>query len=686
MVIGIIKSLVNRKTLIIVFIGLFVTGVVLTIIGTVTPDENIPIRIEFQTYSQYTNELNSFFNRTDVTPLEDAQNKLIEDYVVRGYIILPKTPKPSEGYPVVIWMHGFSASAELQINYPRLFAKSGFIAVAISQPGHGCSGGYWDMGIQALLGVYSTVEWLVNDSIYKDLIDKNRIGVAGHSMGGIVTTRAGIFDNWTNPKTGLKVGTGGAIRSYCAIYCWDDLYSMAESLMYETLGIRDIWNHPTILKILGQWRWLSNHDPSILQEEVRLRSVSNFITAENIPNYCLITGSEDELTTIEAQCHIMANATINATGIPEVSWTTIYTQVTTTSNHTWEYGDMAKGNARRLIIVPGIGHLQEAFDYRVMSNVVYWFNESMNCTNINTDIPTNLNVPFLTKMVGWFLALVSMLGCILPTVSYLSTSKLRTTSPIPTIAPNLHKNQRLRMVYLLIPIVSISCGALVTLPSMTHFWIFDLIIPVFLIMGLILLPFVLYLTYKEKRHYGYKLEDFGLSKSLIDNLKAIAIPVCALAGCIAVFDLVCWFLQVPFLLPRPLDLPIILDFILLFGILLLQNFCFELLFRGLYQTKIEKYGARKYERWKTVFKSGMFSGISIGIGFAINILIIFGSLFINSPLIIVGLFGGLIFMYFMIGVVAAYIYQRTRNILSSTFFLALLMALFISGKLLLTYA
>ncbi|NVM52287.1 MAG: hypothetical protein HWN66_01200 [Candidatus Helarchaeota archaeon] len=679
MLLELIKRILNRKTLLIGFILVFITGFSLAVIGTLPPDENVPVRIEFSTYSQYTAELNSFFNRTE-------QNKLIENYTVRGYAIVPKTAAPPEGYPVIIWMHGFAVSAEMQMNYPRLFAKCGFLSIAISQPGHGCSGGYWDMGIQALLGVYSTVEWLVNESPYRTSIDKNRIAVSGHSMGGIVTTRSGIFDNWTNPNTSNPVGTGGLIRSYCAIYCWDDLYSMADTLINDFLGLQDVWNHPAILRLMESWRWLSNHDPSTIEEETRLRSVSNFITGQNIPNYCLITGSGDELTTVKAQCHIMANSTINASGIIEVPWNVIYNQVNGSSNHTWNYGDISAGNARRFVLVPGIGHIQEAFDQTIMQNAVLWLNESMNCTNINTNVPSDINLFYLVKLSGWFLMLIGALGCILPTFSYFSKSKLKVESPRPKIAPNLQIDRQKLLLYSSIPIAVIALSSLIGMQSLTHFWIFDLMIPKFLVSALLLLPIILILVILEMKRYHYTPEDIGLTRSIKNNLKSILLPVLAILICVLIFDVVSWFLQLPFLLPRPFDSGIYIDFFMLFGILLLQNFCFELLFRGLYQTKIEQYGARQLTQWTIIFRSGLFSGIVIGSGFGLNLLISIGGLFANSPFFIILLFGGIIFLFFVIGIVSAFIYQRTRNILSSTFFNALLMALFISGKLFLTYA
>ncbi|UCE14477.1 MAG: alpha/beta fold hydrolase, partial [Candidatus Heimdallarchaeota archaeon] len=331
--------MISIRRVIIASAIVFCLGTVLMIVGTFTPDENLPTRISFNTYSKYSDELNSFFNRTEVTPLENAKNKLIENYRVAGYVITPEKEPPIEGYPVIIWIHGFGVSSDIQMNYPRQFAKSGFFTIAIDQPGHGWSGGNWDMGLETLLGVYSTIEWLINDSNYRGMIDVDRIGVSGHSMGGIATTRAGIFDNWINPKTGRKVGTG-RISSCCAIFCWDEASKMAEGLVWNFFGVDQVWSHPTILEIMSHWRWLSNHDPSILEEEFRIRSVSNFINATNIRNYCLIIGGAESPAMIKAECHIMANATIDASGAPQETWDSIHETIYTSPNHTWNFGEV----------------------------------------------------------------------------------------------------------------------------------------------------------------------------------------------------------------------------------------------------------------------------------------------------------------------------------------------------------
>ncbi|MFX0150336.1 MAG: alpha/beta hydrolase family protein [Candidatus Hodarchaeota archaeon] len=669
-----------RKLIVTLFI-LFSIGCTLMISGTLYSGGYLPVRVSFNTYSKYTNELNSFFNRTEVTPYEDAQNKLIEDYRVAGYVITPKKEKPPEGYPVIIWMHGFGVSADIQMNFPLQFAKVGFFTIALDQPGHGWSGGHWDMGIETLLGVYSTIEWLVNDSNYQNLIDTTRIGVSGHSMGGVAATRAGIFDNWINPKTGNKIGTG-RIYSNCAVFCWDDVETMAENLMESRLGIREIWSHPTILDIMVYWRWLSNHDPSILNEEISIRSVSNFIGGSNISNYCLIIGGEDGLVSVESQSFILANAT-------QVSWVEINDTVHNTVNHTWNYGNFSASNARRLVLVPGIEHFEEGLNKEVLINVIQWFNDSMRCTEITNSISKDFQVGYLLKMFGWIITLVASLGAIVPSIFYLSDSRFALKSEPPEIAPNIQEKEKqyYTLIYLVASTVLIGLSGLIKVNSITHFWMFDLFfIPRLLIAALFLLIPMVFLTLFEKKQHKYQVWDVGLNSSLSDNMKSALIPLLAIGFWIILFNITAWVFQVPLLLPRPFNNEIFFDFIVLIGILLIFNFLTELLFRGLYQTKIQQKNVKNPSTLLIICKSGLMSGISLGLGFTTSLLVTTYGLFILKPVLIFFLYGMFILIFLLFGFISAAIYQKSGNIISSTTLNTGIMSLFIAGKLLLVYA
>lgn len=661
----------------------FSLGCTLMVIGTFSPDENLPTRISLNTYSRYSNELNSFFNRTEVTPQEDAKNKLIENYRVAGYVIKPKTDQPVEGYPVIIWIHGFGVSSDIQMNYPRQFAKAGFFTIALDQPGHGWSGGYYDMGLETLLGVYSTIEWLINDSAYKDIIDVTRIGISGHSMGGIAATRAGIFDDWINPKSGNIVGTG-RIKACCAIFCWDDASKMAEGIM-ESFGISQVWSHPTIEKMLTQWRWLSNYDPSTIEEEFRIRSVSNFINATNMKNYCLIIGGDEHPATIEAECHIMANATIGTRGVPQVQWSVIRDTIYTSANHTWNYGGIDNNSARRLVLIPNTGHFEEAISLDVAQNTTYWFDYSMNCVAISPEIPKYFQIPYFLKMGGWILTFIGSLSAILPSFIEISDSKIGSEPQLAEVAPNLNKKDKkyLYAVYTVISIFFVAFSGMIDINSITHFWMFDLlIIPRLLISSLFLLIPLLLLIYFENKRYNYHYTDIGLNLSFENNLKGASTSLIAICLWIMLFNMTAWIFQVPLLLPRPIELDIYLDFILLIGILLLFNFMIELLFRGLYQTKIQK----SNEKWMIIGKSTLFSGGCLGIGLGTSLLITLSGLLFQRPILIIVLYTLCIGISCILGIISSIIYEKTGTIMSSTIFNSLIMAFFISGKILLVYA
>lgn len=661
----------------------FCLGCTLMAIGTFSPDENLPIRVSFNTYPKYLDELNNFFNRTKVTPKEDAKNKLIENYRVAGYVIIPRTDQPVEGYPVIIWMHGFGVSSDIQINYARQFAKSGFFTIALDQPGHGWSGGYFDMGLETLLGVYSTIEWLINNSAHRDIIDVTRIGVSGHSMGGVAATRAGIFDDWTNPKSGNRIGTG-RIRACCAIFCWDDASKMAKGIM-EDFEISQVWSHPTIEEMMTHWRWLSNHDPSVLLEEFRIRSVSNFITVTNVKNYCLIIGGDEHPATIEAECHIMANATINITGVPQVSWRVINDTIHTTANHTWNFGSVANNTARRLVLVPNIGHFEEAFSFDVLQNTTHWFDYSMNCEEIFPDIPKYFQTSYFLKIGGWLLTLIGFLSAIYPTFIIISDSRIGARPPLAEISPNLNYNEKklLYFAYAFISIVSFALSGLFAINSLTHFWMYDLLlIPRLLTSALFLLIPLLLMVFFEKKRYYYHYKDIGLNSSIKNNLKSISTPLLAICLWIMLFNLFAWIFQVPLLFPRPLELGVLLDFVLLLVILVFFNLEIELLFRGLLQTKLQESNGR----WMTIGKSTLFSGGCLGIGLGTSFCLSLSKLLLHKPILIIILYCIFFGISCILGLLSAIIYDKTRNFLSPTTFSSLILAFFVSGKLFLVYA
>lgn len=137
-------------------------------------------------------------------------NRYIASYLSDGLIIhglytIPKEAHPLSGFPAIAFIHGHLDPAsytptERYVAYQDSFAKSGFITFKPDLRGHGKSEGspvtsnFSDGYVIDALNLVSALE--------KDtLVDKNRIGMWGHSMGGGITLRSMVVSK--NIKAGV---------------------------------------------------------------------------------------------------------------------------------------------------------------------------------------------------------------------------------------------------------------------------------------------------------------------------------------------------------------------------------------------------------------------------------------------------------------------------------------------------
>ena len=139
---------------------------------------------------------------------------LSEGLRIYALMTVPNSEKPSTGWPVVIFNHGFIPpdvyrTTERYIAYVDLIARSGYIVFRSDYRGHDRSEG--EAG-----GAYSRPDYTVDvlNAVgamkrYPDA-DPNRIGMWGHSMGGYITLRSMVV-------TGdIKAGViwAGVVASY----------------------------------------------------------------------------------------------------------------------------------------------------------------------------------------------------------------------------------------------------------------------------------------------------------------------------------------------------------------------------------------------------------------------------------------------------------------------------------------
>lgn len=139
-----------------------------------------------------------------------------DGFKVNGLLTVPNTEKPKDGYPAIVFVHGYIPPSIYKTennysSYVDYFARRGFIVLKIDLRGHDesegeASGAYYsgDYVIDTL-NAYSALQ-------NKEDVNSKKIGLWGHSMAGNVVFRALAVNNSIS-KTVIWAG---------AVYTYDD--------------------------------------------------------------------------------------------------------------------------------------------------------------------------------------------------------------------------------------------------------------------------------------------------------------------------------------------------------------------------------------------------------------------------------------------------------------------------------
>lgn len=111
-------------------------------------------------------------------------------YEIDGYLLVPDTATVENPAPGIVCCHGLLNNKEMQdLNYVEL-SRRGYVVLAIDMLSHGDSAIVSDGSLKNA-SVYEGALFLNN----LDIVDKDRIGITGHSAGGANSNLACAMDN-----------------------------------------------------------------------------------------------------------------------------------------------------------------------------------------------------------------------------------------------------------------------------------------------------------------------------------------------------------------------------------------------------------------------------------------------------------------------------------------------------------
>lgn len=129
-----------------------------------------------------------FIEYHDVTLVTDSGHEL------DALLLIPETATPENPAPAIVTSHGWYNNREMQdLNYVE-YARRGFVVISISMYGHGDSevittSSWWNDENNGN-GMYDAVKYISR----LPMVDASRIGVTGHSNGGLASRESMLQD------------------------------------------------------------------------------------------------------------------------------------------------------------------------------------------------------------------------------------------------------------------------------------------------------------------------------------------------------------------------------------------------------------------------------------------------------------------------------------------------------------
>lgn len=188
----------HKKSLLCLIIGLLVI-IITSLCGSLTQSAGGTIAV-----TDLRNETNTGYITQEVynedTGETTTKEVKVSGKVVSGILFKPKSATADNPLPGVVLTHGYLNNRELQLPFAIELARRGFVVLTVDREGHGNYPNTDETGaMMATNGLYDSAKYLYN----LDYVDKDKIGISGHSMGGYTTAMTLMQDNADNGGLGI---------------------------------------------------------------------------------------------------------------------------------------------------------------------------------------------------------------------------------------------------------------------------------------------------------------------------------------------------------------------------------------------------------------------------------------------------------------------------------------------------
>ncbi len=549
---------------------------------------------------------------------------------ISGLLIRPRAAG-SGPLPGLVFCPGLTANKEVYLGFCRRLANLGTAVLAVDLRGHGHSGGASSFGRSEQHDVWAAVDFLAG----REDIDPERLGVIGHSLGGIAATRAGFEQPADRIKTTI------------AVFCWKGFQDAVEAVFGPLDRFVARW-----WPFFGWSRQFSLADSGALND----RSVIDRVSPETRTDYLLLVGSRDPLTDMKRSQEIAAKAAGQTNLEPGET-----------------HGDFSVHSARRMEVIQGANHFSVLSRRRTLAAIEQWLRGSLGVEGAEKAagfsgsalLRTGRRAAVLLYVVSVICFTGLLFGALAP-----EQGPVRIAPP----CPGLHFPAIL--AFLLFSALAIPLARAVRLSPFTPHWGADIVSLVAVSRTLLFLPALTVLLLWARSRGGYCVEALGFDAPAMR------------AGLVAAGALFLWMVCGWNLVARTNRFstlwPVVSlrEYVLLVVPLFVCYLAEETLFRGMIQSRLSGLGPAL-----AVLLSALAYGTTASVGITLAVLPLFPSLSYaatfrsRSAALLPAVFLFALAVFTVHGLAAALVFHFTGTVLAPALFLALTVSFLFTGPL-----